>query len=113
MNSTRIALTVFMIAGLCACGTVGRYEFSAITFFESLETRNDHTFSYGCSSDVIGDEYAAKGTWAVEDGGTLVTTVVSAEGSSDSCLKPVQRWQVTSKGVTAEGRNNLLRRKLP
>jgi hypothetical protein len=111
MKVARAILSLYLISLLAACGTAGHYEFSTIFFGESLELRRDHTFSYSCGSDEIGNEYYATGTWAAKSPKSIVTTVVSGTGPATSCLAPVQVWSLSMKGFTADSRGNLLRRK--
>ena len=111
MKALRAILALLSLGALAGCSTAGHYEFSTIFFGESLELRRDHTFSYSCGSDEIGNEYDATGTWLSESPKRVVTSVVSGTGPATSCLAPVQVWNLSPQGITAELQGNLLKRK--
>jgi hypothetical protein len=110
MITMRTFPALFLLTLISSCSVVGNYEFEADFFGESLELRSNHTFSYSCGSDEMGDDYSATGGWVQKGSTRVVTTVVSATGPAN-CLTPVQGWRLTGQGIKADGRRNLLNKK--
>ena len=111
MTSLRLVVASVTLIYLCGCVAAGTYERNNPFFGETLRLRGDHTFTYNCSSDVIGDEYAAVGTWVRNESKMLVTRIVSATGPATMCLAQEQRWRVTWRGLVSEPKGQLLARK--
>jgi hypothetical protein len=111
MKAVRVILALQVAGVLAGCGTAGQYHFSAIFFGEYLELRRDHTFSYYCGGDEPGYDYDATGTWVAKSSKRIVTSVVSATGPATECLAPIQVWNLSLRGIAAEPRGDLLKRK--
>ena len=111
MKAPRIVLALLALAILSGCSIAGRYEFRR-PWWEKLELRCDHTFSYGFSSDEGGSAYEVAGTWAKIGPREIVTTVTSQVTVSNQPFPHLAKWRVTMRGVAAESHNNSLQRRV-
>ena len=101
---------VYVASASLISGCAGNMTFSSSNLFggESLELRRDGTFEYSSSSDVIGDECTAQGSWRREESTNSIQYVVldvekrnQAEDGTDKCTRVTEHryWLISHGGI--------------